>query len=54
MEPVDPDEAPDYYKVITDPMGNLFLQNFVCLFVLFCFFFIKKMKLYNIKYYIFH
>lgn len=25
MEPVDPDEAPDYYKVITDPMGNLFL-----------------------------
>lgn len=22
MEPVDPTEAPDYYKVIKEPMGN--------------------------------
>lgn len=22
MEPVDPDEAPDYYKVIKEPMGK--------------------------------
>lgn len=22
MEPVDPQEAPDYYKVIKDPMGK--------------------------------
>ena len=22
MEPVDPNEAPDYYKVIKEPMGN--------------------------------
>lgn len=22
MEPVDPDEAPDYYRVIKDPMGK--------------------------------
>lgn len=25
MEPVDPNEAPDYYKVIKEPMGNLLL-----------------------------
>lgn len=25
MEPVDPNEAPDYYKVIKEPMGTLFL-----------------------------
>lgn len=24
MEPVDPTEAPDYYKVIKEPMGMLF------------------------------
>lgn len=24
MEPVDPEEAPDYYKVIKDPMGMSF------------------------------
>lgn len=24
MEPVDPEEAPDYYKVIKDPMGMCF------------------------------
>lgn len=23
MEPVDPGEAPDYYRVIKDPMGKL-------------------------------
>lgn len=23
MEPVDPNEAPDYYKVIKEPMGKL-------------------------------
>lgn len=23
MEPVDPEEAPDYYKVIKEPMGML-------------------------------
>lgn len=29
MEPVDPTEAPDYYKVIKEPMGTkvLFLLN---------------------------
>lgn len=25
MEPVDPNEAPDYYKVIKEPMGKLTL-----------------------------
>lgn len=26
MEPVDPNEAPDYYKVIKEPMGkNIFM-----------------------------
>lgn len=24
MEPVDPHEAPDYYKVIKEPMGKIF------------------------------
>jgi len=30
MEPVDPNEAPDYYKVIKEPMGkyhNYYLGN---------------------------
>jgi len=25
MEPVDPNEAPDYYKVIKEPMGKNFM-----------------------------
>lgn len=30
MEPVDPHEAPDYYRVIKDPMGELnIFSNFV-------------------------
>lgn len=33
MEPVDPDEAPDYYRVIKDPMGNF--QCFFFFFVTF-------------------
>lgn len=28
MEPVDPNEAPDYYKVIKEPMGNFWLFQF--------------------------
>jgi len=27
MEPVDPNEAPDYYKVIKEPMGKYFVIN---------------------------
>lgn len=27
MEPVDPNEAPDYYKVIKEPMGELKLKK---------------------------
>jgi hypothetical protein len=30
MEPVDPNEAPDYYKVIKEPMGK-FAANFTVL-----------------------
>ena len=25
MEPVDPNEAPDYYKVIKEPMGKYYV-----------------------------
>lgn len=27
MEPVDPNEAPDYYKVIKEPMGEFQIYN---------------------------
>lgn len=29
MEPVDPNEAPDYYKVIKEPMGKLTLYIYI-------------------------
>lgn len=30
MEPVDPTEAPDYYKVIKEPMGKYYFLHFTC------------------------
>lgn len=33
MEPVDPNEAPDYYKVIKEPMGKYHDYHFSNLFL---------------------
>jgi len=37
MEPVDPNEAPDYYKVIKEPMGKYDSLTILFLFKSFCY-----------------
>lgn len=37
MEPVDPNEAPDYYKVIKEPMGKYYPKYILDNIVLFIF-----------------
>lgn len=34
MEPVDPNEAPDYYKVIKEPMGKDFFIHSIFFFLI--------------------